>query len=283
MRKYVIAAITAVAVLAVGGVALAANVYTVDGAATPRGKGSPSKPRPMGLRFEYTVNDENPVNRATPVEGYFIASEGLVTFPDAFPSCSFTQAVQPDEAAAKRACRRARVGGGAAAGGIGVRNDVGASSLLTQKFRCNLELNLYNVRPGNYGAAGRVGRNGGLAIRLDGDTPEPPNDDVIGCPTPQHTAILATFHTVRIDGQPADELRFEVPQNLLHPSGLDTSVRETLSRVLRRTARKRIRGRMRTVGYYSSVGCRRTRLLRVTFVSEDGQRTRSTNSEPCGR
>jgi hypothetical protein len=237
----------------------------------------------MGLHFAYTVNDSDPANRATPVEGYFIASEGLVTYPEAFPTCTYTQAANPSESAAASACRRARVGGGGGPGGIGVRNDVGPAASPTVKLPCNLELNLYNLKPGNYGAAGRVGRNGGLGIRLDGDTPQPPNDNVIGCPTPQHTAILATFHSVRIDGQPADELRFEVPANLLHPSGLDTSVRETLSRVLRKTAKKRIRGKNRTVGYYSSVGCKGQRLLRVTFVAEDGQRTQETSSEPCGR
>jgi hypothetical protein len=282
MHKYLIAAMTAVLVLAVGGVAMAANVYTVDGSVTPRGKGSAAKPRPMGLSFAYTVKDSDPALRATPVEGYFIASEGLLTYPEAFPTCTFTQANQQAAAAAKSACRRARVGGGGGPGGLGVRNDVGPSSDQTIKLPCNLELNLFNLKPGNYGAAGRVGKNGGLAIRLDGDQGQPPNDDTILCPTPQHTAILATFHTVRIDGQPSDELRFNVPANLLHPSGLDTSVRETLSRVLRKTATKRIRGKNRKVGYYSSVGCKGQRLLRVTFVAEDGQRNLATSSEPCG-
>jgi len=281
MRKYLIAAVTAALVLAVGGVALAANVYTVDGSVSSRGKGSPRKPHPTGLSFAYTVKDSNPALRGTPVEGYFIATEGLVTFPEAFPTCTFTQANQQSESAVKSACRKARVGGGGGPGGVGVRNDVGPSSDQSIKLPCNLELNLYNLKPGNYGAAGRVGKNGGLAIRLDGDQGQPPNDNTILCPTPQHTAILATFHTVKIDGQPADELRFKVPQNLLHPSGLDTSVRETLAKVLKKTATKRIRGKRRKVGFYSSVGCKGQRLLRVTFVDEDGNRFLATSSERC--
>jgi hypothetical protein len=289
MRKYLIAAMAAAAVLVIGGVAMAANVYTVDGEATPRGKGSKAKPRPVALRFEYTVTDSDPNLRATPVEGYFIASEGLITFPEAFPTCTYTQANQSDQAAAERACRRARVGGGGGPNGLGVRNDVGASSDRSAKLPCNLELNLYNLAPGQFPDPANPGqtititrRHGGLAIRLDGDQAIPANDDQIACPTPQHTAIPARFVPVRIDGQPADELRFEVPPNLLHPSGLDTSVRETLSRVLRRTAVKRIRGKRRRVGYYSSVGCRGRRLLRVTFVAEDGARARQTSDEPCG-
>src|SRR5688572_14061700 len=111
MRKLWIAAVAALAVLAVGGIAYAANVYTVDGSTSPVKKGSKSKPVPVSLNFDYTVADEVEANRGIPVEKYFIGAEGLVTYPEVFPTCSggASAANNPDPDAAARACRRARV------------------------------------------------------------------------------------------------------------------------------------------------------------------------------
>ncbi len=51
MRKLSIAAMTAIAALVLASVALAANVYTVDGSTKPSGKGSPAKPLPIAARL----------------------------------------------------------------------------------------------------------------------------------------------------------------------------------------------------------------------------------------
>jgi hypothetical protein len=283
MRKFVIAAVAAVSVLAVAAVAYAANVYTVDGSTSPRGKGSASKPLPVSLNFDFSVRDENPAFRGTPIEKYFIAAEGLVTYPELFPNCSGgTDGVNnPALAVVKQTCKKARVGGGY------IFAYGGAEADQTQKLNCVLELNLYNLKPGNYGEFGRVGRNGGLAIRIDGDPPPPPSidDQFKGqCLAAQHASILATYHTVKIKGVTSDELRFTVPPELLHPAqGLDVTVRQVASEVLKKTAKKRIKGVRRTVGFYSAVGCKgRTRSIQVTFVSETGQRTPVTkDNERC--
>ena len=63
--------------------ALAANVYSVDGSTKPGGKGSKSKPTPIQLKFDFTVESDDPTVRGTPIEQYAIGSEGLVTFPEA--------------------------------------------------------------------------------------------------------------------------------------------------------------------------------------------------------
>jgi hypothetical protein len=283
MRKLLIAAVAALAALAVAGLAYAANVYTVDGSSRPAGKGTKAKPLPKSLDFDYTVADEIPANRGIPVKSYFIGAEGLVTYPEVFPSCSggSSGANAPDLAAAQRACRRARVGGGIIKALVGSRNTP------TDSANCVLNLNLYNLKPGNYGEFGRVGRNGGLAIRIDGDPPPPPSidDQFKGqCLAAQHASILATYHTVKIKGVTSDELRFTVPPELLHPAqGLDVTVRQVASEVLKKTAKKRIKGVRRTVGFYSAVGCKgRTRSIQVTFVSETGQRTPVTkDNERC--
>jgi hypothetical protein len=283
MRKFVIAAVAAVSVLAVAAVAYAANVYTVDGSTSPRGKGTASKPLPVSLNFDFSVADENPANRGTPVEKYFIGAEGLVTYPEEFPTCSGgTDGVNAtDLATVKRVCKKARVGGGV------IRAYAGAVADQTQKLNCVLELNLYNLKPGNYGPRGKISKkNGGLAIRIDGVPPAPPalEDQYKGqCAAPQNEAILAPYKTVKIKGVTSDELQFTVPESLLHPApGLETVVQFTESAVKKRTAMKQVKGKNRKVGFYSAVGCKgNQRSIQVTFISEAGQRTPLTKNRPC--
>lgn len=285
MRKILTAAMAALAVLAVAGLAYAANVYTVDGGTKPRGKGKATKPLPVSLNFDYTVADENPANRGTPVEKYFIGAEGLVTYPEEFPNCPYSTptgggANAQDVTVAKRACRRARVGGGI------IKAYAGPAQDQTVKLNCVLELNLYNLKPGNYGTRGKVTRkHGALGIRIDAVQESIPNlnDEHKGkCATAQNEAILAPYKPVRIKGVRSDELQFTVPQSLLHPSGLDTVVQFVESAVKKRVARKRIKGKQRKVGFYSAVGCKgKKRSIQVTFISETGQRTPITKNKPC--
>jgi hypothetical protein len=284
MRKFVIAAVAAVSVLAVAAVAYAANVYTVDGSTSPRGKGTASKPLPVSLNFNYTVADENPANRGTPVEKYFIGAEGLVTYPEAFPTCSGgTDGVNAtDLATVKRVCKKARVGGGI------IKAYAGAAEDPTQKLNCVLELNLYNLEPGKYSPSPNDNisrKNGGLAIRIDGVPPQPPalEDRYKGqCVSAQNQAILAPYKTVKIKGVTSDELQFTVPPELLRPSGLEVVVQDVESAVRKRTAMKRIKGKNRRIGFYSAVGCKgNQRSIQVTFISEEGQRTPITKNKPC--
>jgi hypothetical protein len=282
MRKFVIAAVAAVSVLAVAAVAYAANVYTVDGSTSPRGKGSASKPLPVSLNFDFSVRDENPANRGTPVEKYFIGAEGLVTYPEAFPACSGGSdgVNNTDLNRVKQVCKKARVGGGI------IKAYAGAPADQTQKLNCVLELNLYNLKPGNYGPRGRISKkNGGLAIRIDAEQAVIPNlnDEHKGkCVTEQNEAILAPYKPVKIKGVTSDELQFTVPQSLLHPSGLETVVQNVESAVKKRTATKRIKGKNRKVGFYSAVGCKgNQRSIQVTFISEEGQRTPLSKNRPC--
>ena len=282
MRKLLIPAVAALVAIAVAGIAYAANVYTVDGDTKPRVKGTLAKPVPVSLDFDYTVADDNPANRGSPVQSDVIGAEGLVTYPNAFPSCSggTSGANNPDPAAAARACRKARVGGGV------IKAYVGARNAPTTSAYCVLNLNLYNLKPGNYGDAGRIGKTGGLAIRIDGDPPPPPSidDQYKGqCLAAQHAAILAKYVTVKIKGVKSSELRFVVPPELLHPAqGLDVTVRQVASSIAKKTAFARVGGKRRKVGFYSAVGCKgRTRSIQVTFVSETGQRSPVTKDKRC--
>jgi hypothetical protein len=283
MRKFLIATVAVVSLLAVAAVAYAANVYTVDGSTSPRGKGSASKPLPVSLNFDFSVKDENPDFRGTPIEKYFIGAEGLVTYPEEFPTCSggTDGANNPDLATVKRVCKKARVGGGF------IFAYGGATNTPTQKLNCVLELNLYNLKPGNYGARGKVTKkNGGLGIRVDGVPPGPPalEERYKGeCALPQNEAIIAPYKTVKIKGVTSDELQFTVPQSLLHPAqGAETVVQLTNSAIKKMTAMKRIKGKNRKVGFYSAVGCKgNQRSIQVTFITEAGQRTPLSKNRPC--
>jgi hypothetical protein len=283
MRKFLIVAVAAVSVLAVAAVAYAANVYTVDGGTKPRGKGTAAKPLPVSLNFDFTVSDENPANRGTPVEKYFIGAEGLVSYPERFPTCSggTDGANNPDLATVKKVCKKARVGGGI------IKAYAGPTADQTVKLNCVLELNLYNLKPGNYGTRGKVTKkHGGLAIRVDAEQAIIPNlnDEHKGkCATAQNEAIIAPYKPVKIKGVTSDELQFTVPQSLLHPAGgLETVVQDVSSAVMKRTATARVKGKNRKVGFYSAVGCKgNQRSIQVTFISEAGQRTPITKNGPC--
>ena len=284
MRKLLIPAVAALVALAVAGIAYAANVYTVDGDTKPRAKGTAAKPVPVSLDFSYTVADDVPANRGIPVEQYRIGAEGLVTYPKSFPTCSggTSGANNPDPAAAAKACKKARVGGGLIKALIGARNNP------TSSANCVLSLNLYNLKPGNYGDAGKVGKTGGLAIRLDGDPPPPSSidDQFKGqCLAAQHAAIIAPYKTVKIKGVKSSELRFTVPPELLHPAqGLDVTVRDVTSSIKKIVSKKTItiKGKKRKVGFYSAIGCKGgKRSIQVTFVSETGQRSPVSKDVKC--
>jgi hypothetical protein len=235
----------------------------VGGGSPTPGHPTNAKPIPAALNFDFQVEDENPDLRGTPIQTFAIGAEGIVAYPKLFPTCSFTDANADGHATS---CRKARVGAGLVQVIVGPSNDP-ASKLL-----CNLRLTLYNLSG--------LGRRGGMAIRLDADTEAPPladpDDRTINCPVPIHVAIKARFVPVRIAGAKATELRFTVPPDLLHPTGLDATVRNTESHILRRVSRGRARvaGKRRRVGFYSAIACKgRKRTIQATFTAEDGDRS----------
>jgi hypothetical protein len=267
MRKRLIAALTVVAVLSFGGVAFAENIYEVHIAkSSPKGKGTPSKPLPVSLDFGYTVGDTEGL-RPTVIEQYRIAPEGLITYPKLFKSCKFSQASAPQVASA---CKKAVVGSGL------VRNEAGPGTDRSVKLVCNLKLTLYNISD--------AGKNGGMAIRLDGDPPPAaPGSKDVGCAISVHTAIKAPFFNVKLEGLKTSELRFTVPIQLQEPApGVQNSVVEAISKVNKKTAKTKIKGKSRTVGFYSEIGCKgKDRTTRVTFVDTQARKFTANRKSPC--
>jgi hypothetical protein len=271
MRKIWIAlACAVVAALSVAAVASAVNTYEVDIAKATKGKGTKNKPKPAALAFGYEVDDSEDL-RPEVIRQYRIAAEGLATFPKARPDCTFNQATDPtvtDPAQLSRACRKAFVGKGT------ISNEAGAPNDRTQKLPCNVKLTLINISSGDprYPETQRaIRKNGGIAIRIDTDPPD--------CPIPVHEALAAPYYDVKIQGIPTSELRFTVPDTLAHPGGLDNSVVDVTSKIEKKKGKVRIKGKRRTVGFYSLVGRKgRTRTVRVTFVDESGAKFTATRT-----
>jgi hypothetical protein len=264
MRRVWIAAIAGVAMaLSSVGIAYAVNTYVVDIASGGPGNkvGSLAKPLPAFLNFGYEVGDTNG-NRPSVINQYFIASEGVKYFPKARPTCTFAQS---DESPAyDKKCKAAIVGNGTIANAFGPASDP------TIKAACDVKLTLINISNG----PGVTKKRGAMAIRIDADPP--------ACPLSIHGALAAPIFDVKIEGIPSSELRFKVPDNLAHPApGVDNSVIDVTSHVLRKTGRVKVRGKTRKVGFASVVGRKgKTRTVRVTFVSEDGNRSTATTTYP---
>jgi hypothetical protein len=259
MRKLLMAVAGALVIsIAVVGVASAVNTYTVHLAGSQSSsKGTTAKPSPASLNFGYRVGDSENL-RPQVIREYRIAAEGLQSFPDARPTCTWEQANAPIKFA--NACRKAIVGSGT------INNEAGAPNDRSQKLPCNVKLTLINISNGDprfRKTVSQVRKRGGMAIRIDTDPP--------ACPIPVHEALAAPFYDVRLGGVSTAELRFTVPDTLAHPGGLDNAVKEVTSRIQKKTGTVRIRGQRRKVGFYSSVGRKgATRTVRVTFIDESG-------------
>jgi hypothetical protein len=267
MRKLWIVALALAAVMAVSGVALAANTYVVDLAKAGKGKGSMKKPVPTKLDFGYKVGDDAN-QRPLVIQQYRIAAEGTRAYPKARPKCTYAQATDPNvtDPTQLTACTKALVGDGI------IENLAGAPNDRSQKLPCNVKLTLFNISNGDPrfpDTVKQIRKRGGIAIRIDTDPPD--------CPIPVHEALAAPFYDTKIEGIPTTELRFTVPDSLRHPGGLDNSVVNVVSHIKKKTGLVPVKrgvpvaAAKRTVGFYSLVGRKgTTRTTRVTFVDESG-------------
>jgi len=215
------------------------------------------------------------------VERYFIAAEGLQSFPETRPTCTYAQATDPlisDPKDLPRACRKAIVGRGT------IHNEAGAPNDRSQKITCDVKITLVNISTGDPRypeTVKQIKKRGGMAIRIDQYVNEQGADDPARCPPIDlHEALAAPFYDVKVDGVSTAELRFNVPETLKHPSGLDNSVREVASTVNKLKGKVKVRGKERTVGFYSAVGKKgKTRTTRVTFIDESGAKFTQTQKE----
>ena len=273
MRKLWIAALALAAVIAVTGVAVAANTYTVHIADSGPGKGSLKRPIPTKLDFGYQVGDTENM-RPFVIREYRIAAEGTRSYPDSRPKCTFDQATDPTvtDPADLNPCDKANVGSGT------INNFAGAPNDRSQKLACNVELTLFNISTGDPRypkTVSQIRKRGGIAIRIDTDPP--------ACPIPVHEALAAPFYDTKLEGIATTELRFSVPDSLAHPGGLDNAVVEVTSAIKKLTGKVNVKkgvpqaAAKKRVGFYSLVGRKgKTRTVRVMFVDESGAKKTAT-------
>jgi hypothetical protein len=254
---------TLTAAVSLASVAYGTNTYKVEPASGGPGNrvGSMAKPLPAFLNFGFKVGDTADL-RPSVIRQYRIASEGVKFFTKARPTCTFAQADESPDF--NPACKKAIVGNGTIANAFGAAND------RTSKGPCDVGLTLINISNG----PGVTRKRGGMAIRIDGEPPD--------CPLPLHRSIPTPFFDVKIEGIPTSELRFTVPDNLRHPApGVDNSVIDTVSHVLRKTGKVKIKGKTRTVGFASVVGRKgKKRTVRVSFLDETGHKEIATTTFP---
>jgi hypothetical protein len=263
MRKlWMAVTLGVVAALAVAGMAGAVNQYVISiGKTTPDKPGSVSKPSPAKVDFGYKVSDSEGL-RPSVINQYYIAAEGIKYFPKAVPKCTFAQAdASPSYA---RKCKAAVVGTGT------IANAFGAAVDRTAKAPCDVKLTLINISNGTKVTKKR----GGIAIRIDTGPPD--------CPLDIHGSLPAPIYDVKLDGIPSSEYRFKVPDSLVHPApGVDNSVIDVVSHIPKKLHTIKIKGKKRKVSFASSVGRKgKTRTLRVTFISEDGQKSTAVEEFP---
>lgn len=263
MRKLLLAVtLGVVAALAVAGIAGAVNTYEITiGKTTPDKAGSLSKPSPAKLGFGYKVGDSENL-RPSVINRYFIAAEGIKYFANAVPKCTFAQANESPKYNSK--CKKAVVGSGSIANAFGPATD------RTAKAGCDVKLTLINISNG----PGVTKKRGGMAIRIDTDPP--------ACPLSIHSALAAPIFDVKIEGIPTSELRFQVPDNLVHPApGVDNSVIDVVSKVNRVTGKVKVHGKKQKIGFASAVGRKGPkRTVRVTFVDETGHKATAFTTFP---
>jgi hypothetical protein len=276
MRKLLIAVLALASLGVVASVAWAANVYEVHKADSSVGKGSVGGP--LATFFEFGFKSRNAVSNRRPdvSKGFKIAAEGAVAYPDARPKCTFEQANDPNvtrPADLPRACRRAIVGSGT------IDNEIGATNSPEERAQCDVQVTLLNLSNGDTRfpkTVKQIRKRGGLGVRIDTDPPD--------CIASVHESLAAPFYDTKIQGIPTTELRFSVPDPLLHPGGVlslaitevDTTISKKTGRVVVENGKPQPAAKRR-VGFYSLVGRKgRTRTLRVTFMDESGAKTTET-------
>src|SRR3954451_2433788 len=247
MRRVAAIVAALVSVLVVAGVAYAQaqnNTYKVQASATPTGKGSKKKPNPVGLKFNYQVNEAAGLQPAA-VKTYKIDFYGIKTNGARFPKCTFqqiSQAQSGDDCPA-----------GSQVGSGNIQSTVYTTGNPSDPnaFNCVKALSLYNS-----------GKNKAVLL-LTG-----PGDQCAGVSQP---FIIDAKYVSGAGGGSA--LQFDVPPSVLHPiPQLTVAVRNVTSTI--KKLRKTIGSgkKKRTYGYYESIGCLgSSRPVKVTFTQEDGR------------
>jgi hypothetical protein len=257
MRRVAAIVAALITVLAVAGIAYAQaqnNTYAVQASATPTGKGSKKKPNPVGVKFNYQVNEASGLQPAA-VKTYKIDFYGIKTNGARFPKCTFQQISQAQSG--DNCPAGSKIGSGSIQSTVyttGNPSDANA-------FNCVKSLAVYNSGAGK------------AVLLLTG-----PGDQCAGVAQP---FIIDAKYVSGAGGGSA--LQFDVPDTVLHPiPQLTVAVRNVTSSISR--VRKTVGSgkKKRVYGYYESVACLGAkRPVKVTFTQEDGKTGSASTTARC--
>jgi hypothetical protein len=220
--------LTAVALAQTGG-----NIYGVTGKIASGG--TKTKPKHVGVVFNYTVKAAVDGTLSQPVSTYKIHFDGLKFNTKGVAKGKYCKASAITAAASDSACPKGtHVGTGKVNALIG-----SAGKPVDPASKCNLDLDIYAGGPSS------------LALFLHG---VPPN-----CLTTINQAIDAKLKT----DSTGTSLTFSVPPTpLLHPApNLDVGITSVSSNIAKGSGTK---------GVFTSAGCKGTRKVKVTFTAEAG-------------
>jgi len=225
------------------------NKYTVDGS-IKGGKGATAKkPKPIQLKFSYTVDEEHGFRPSVITKYSIFFGNGQVNT-TAFPGCA-ASIVSPTGAGPDACPKKSIMGSGF------VHNATGATDDPTERnpgLLCNLKLTLVNSTKKDH-----------FWLYLFGKKDNP--DIEARCALPVNQAIDAKFTKTKKSGVKGTALAFSVPDLLVHPiNGLDNSVILVGSTINKATAKQ---GK-KTVGFFEATACPKKSPISVDFTQEAG-------------
>jgi hypothetical protein len=251
MRKFAIFAVTAF-VLALAATAYAAqtNTYVVTGSTSPSTAGSKSNPKPIGIKFGFSVA-EAAGQRPAVVNKYAIHFAGTRVNTSVAAKCSLSTL----EGEGPKACpSKSLVGTGFIENKTGATNNPADTSIM-----CNAALTVVN-----HGA-----NKASIYVQGDPDSTNPKTKCAIQLAAP----IPARFS----NSSKGSTLTFTVPASLKHPGGaaISNAVVNVTS-----TIKKITKGGK---GFYEARGgcTSRKRDITVTFTTEAGDTQKASKKANC--
>lgn len=245
MRKLITLTVAGLLAFAAVAFAVQQNTYSVSGSVTPLDSGTKTNPKPSGLKFGYTVGEQDG-KRPGLISKYSIHFAGMIVNTNFFKGCS---AAKINQDLSDVNCPAQSLMGTGSLEAVG--GSSGDETSQPEELECHLDIKVYNSR------------NNKAAIYLKG-IPGDPRGPEKDCAIEINEAIDASF----VRNATGTALQFSVSSTLLHPvNGIDVAVKNVTSTIPKKT--KKVNGKTR--GWFESTGrcINKKRAITVTFTPED--------------
>jgi hypothetical protein len=242
MRKFAIFAAFSL-VLAFAATAFAqttqVNKYTVTGGTKPKTAGSKAKPKPIGIDFDFKVDEQSGLRPAV-IETYAISFSGTKVNKSVAGTCSAD--ILEDPAKGADACpKNSVIGSGYIVNATGDR-----AKFEDKSIACNAKLTVVNMS----------GNKASIYVEGSPDASSAKEK----CAIPLAASIPATFKNT----SSGTTLSFKVPESLKHPAASLSNAVQNVTSTIKKITKK---GK----GFYEATGCTGgKRTISVKFTPEGG-------------